>query len=283
MYYLPIIGALALASVTILEKVILKKRGVESKTFLSAAFLSSVIVMLPLIYFFWQVSPEAFSLTNIFIFLAIIVISLFANICLFYALKGEKVSNIEPALIMEPLFTVLLAFIFSFFTIGLYDRNPQILIPALIAGAVLILSHIKKHHIKMNKYFSIAILGSFLFGLELVITRFILEFYTPISFYFVRCSTIFLLSWIIFRPKISKLKTKIKWEIFLAGFLWVAFRLIIYYGYLTLGVISTTLVVMLGPVFVYLFARIFLKEKLKWRNILAAIIIVCCVLYAVLF
>ena len=39
---------------------------------------------------------------------------------------------------------------------------------------------------------------------------------------------------------------------------------------------------MLGHVFVYLFARVFLKEKLELRNIIAAIIIVACVLYVVL-
>ena len=80
----------------------------------------------------------------------------------------------------------------------------------------------------------------------------------------------------------TKLSSRVKWEIFVIGALWVVFRVIVYYGYLALGVVFTTLLIMLGPVFVYLFARVFLKEKLELRNIIAAIIIVACVLYVVL-
>lgn len=282
MIYLPFIGAMALASATILEKFVLRKRNINPKLFQSAAFLASVIVMLPLLYFFWSVSPEALQAKNLLIFLLVIIASLFANMALFFALKWEKVSNLEPALIMEPLFTVLLAFLFSFFTIGLYESDPKILIPAIIAGAALIFSHIKKHHIEMNKYFLAAILGSFLFGSELILSRLILDYYNPITFYFLRCASVFLLSWIIFKPQFSKLKTRVRWEMLIIGALWVAFRVIVYYGYLAIGVVFTTLLVMLGPVFVYLFARIFLKEKLEWRNMLSAIIIIGCVLYVVL-
>ncbi|MBD3247341.1 EamA family transporter [Candidatus Pacearchaeota archaeon] len=58
--------------------------------------------------------------------------------------------------------------------------------------------------------------------------------------------------------------------------------MIVYYGYLTLGVVFTTLIIMLGPVFVYIFAKIILKEKLQKRNIIAAAVIVVCVIYAIL-
>ena len=221
-------------------------------------------------------------LKNILIFLIIITLSIFANLSVLFAFKWEKVSKLEPALIMEPLFVVLLAFVFSFFFTGLYERDPQIIIPALIAGGALIYSNIKKHHLSINKYFLAAILGSFLYASELIVTRLILDFYTPISFYFIRCSAIFLLSLLIFKPHMTKLKSRVKWEIFIIGVLWVIFRVIVYYGYLALGVVFTTLLIMLGPVFVYLFARVFLKEKLELRNIMAAIIIVACVLYVVL-
>ena len=66
------------------------------------------------------------------------------------------------------------------------------------------------------------------------------------------------------------------------GIIWVIYRLIVYYGYLNIGIIFTTLMIMLGPIFIYAFAYIFLKEELRWRNITAAIIIVCSVLYATL-
>lgn len=282
MIYLPIIGAVALASLTILEKIVLKNKKIDIKLFQTAGFLSAVLVMIPLLYFFWKLEAQAFELTNVLIFAGVIVISLLANLSLFYALKWEKVSNLEPALILEPLFTVLLAIVFSFFVEGLYERNLNVIIPAIIAGLTLVVTHIKKDHLDFNKYFLAAIAGAFFFALELVITRLILDYYSPISFYFLRSTAIFFLSYLLFRPSFSKIKPNIGKQILLVGALWVLFRIIVYWGYLKLGVIFTTLMIMLGPIFVYLFAKIFLKERIGKKNIIAAIIIVACVLYAVL-
>ena len=73
-----------------------------------------------------------------------------------------------------------------------------------------------------------------------------------------------------------------RWKIFGLAFIWVAFRILMYYGYLELGVIHTTLILMLGPVLIYVFAWKFLKEKLEWRNVVAGAIILGSVLYAIL-
>ena len=155
----------------------------------------------------------------------------------------------------------------------------KVVIPALIAGAALIFPHIQKHHLKFNKYIVAATLGSFFFALELIITRLILDFYSPITFYFLRCSSIFLISLIVFRPKLLSIDKKASWMIFGTGFLWVIYRVIVYYGYIHLGVIFTTLMIMLSPIFIYAFAYIFLKERPSWKNLVSAGIIVACVLY----
>ncbi len=281
MIYLPILGALALATGTILQKVVLGKRKINIKLYQSAEFLAIVLAMLPFIYFFWKLDALAFELKNVLIFFLVIFFSILANLFTFYSMKWEKLTNLEPAKILEPLFIILFAIIFSFFAEELYDRNLKIIIPALIAGGALIFSHIKKHHLSFNKYFIAAVIGSFFFALELVISRLILNFYSPMTFYFLRCSSIFLISLIIFKPKFKNIKTKVRWEILLIGAIWFIYRVMVYWGYLNLGIIFTTLMIMLGPIFIYAFAHIFLKEKLNWRNILASIIIVGCIIYAI--
>jgi drug/metabolite transporter (DMT)-like permease len=238
--------------------------------------------MAPFIYFFWKFDAQALQLKNILIFGSVILFSIIANLFTFYSMKWEKVSNLEPAKMLEPLFVILLAIVFSFFVEGMFERNIKVIIPAIIAAAALILSHIKKHHLSFNKYFVAAIIGSFFFALELIITRLILDFYSPMSFYFLRCSAIFLISLAIFRPSLKKLDKKIKLQIFLTGVAWVVYRVIVYYGYLNIGVIFTTLIIMLGPIFIYAFAHIFLKEKIKIRNLVAAGVIIACILYATL-
>ncbi|HEB47264.1 MAG TPA: DMT family transporter [Candidatus Pacearchaeota archaeon] len=280
-YYLPVLGAVALAGGTILEKIVLIKRKINIKLYQTSAFLAIVISMLPLIYFFWKINAAAWQLQNIVIFLLVILFSMIANLLFFYSLKWEKIGNIEPARVLEPLFIILLAVVFSFFAEGLYERNARIVIPALIAGSVLVFSHIEKHHLKFNKYFIATILGSFFFALELVISRLILDFYSPVTFYFLRSSSIFLLSLIIFKPKFGKLSTKVRWTILATGAIWMAYRVILYYGYLNVGVVSTTLLLMLGPIFIYIFAFFFLKEKIRWKNFAAAIVIVGAIIYAI--
>jgi len=282
MIQFPIIGALALAGGTILEKIVLIKRKIDIKLYQTSSFLAIALVMLPLLYFFWGVDSNALETRNILIFGLVVVFSIAANLFTFYSMKWEKVTVLEPAKILEPLFVIILAIIFSFFFEGLYDRNVQVVIPALIASVALIFSHIRKHHLDFNRYFIAAIFGSFFFALELVVSRLVLDFYSPISFYFLRCLFIFIISLAIFRPKFNKLDKIVKKEILVVAILWVVYRLMIYYGYISLGVIFTTLMIMLGPVFVYIFAWKFLKEKIDWRNIVAAVIIVGSALYAIL-
>jgi len=281
MYYIPVIGSLALATITLMEKLVLKTRKIKIETIHVYGFLSSVLVMFPIIYFLWNVNQSALELKNVLIFSMVIIASIVANLLAFYSLKWERITNIEPARMLEPLFVIILAILFSFFSV-LYEKNLNVVIPALIAGSALVFSHIKRHYLEFNKYFLAAIAGSFLFALELVLSRLILDLYSPLSFYFLRCSAIFLISFVIFRPSLKNVKTKVKKEIFLIGFLWVVFRLALYYGYINLGIITTTLIILLAPIFIYLFAWKFLKEKLDWKNITAAIIILGCVAYAVL-
>ncbi len=283
MIYIPILGALALASGTILQKMVLRKRKINIKFYQTAEFLAIVLVMLPFIYFFWKMTPRALETKNILIFAVIILFSIVANLFTYYSMKWEKITHLEPAKILEPLFVILLATLFSYLFVGeMYNRNFKIIIPALIACVALIFSHIKRHHLKFNKYFIAAIIGSFFFATELVITRLILDFYSPVTFYFLRCSCILLISFVAFRPKFNNFDTKTRYEILAIGFVWFIYRVVVYYGYINYGIIFTTLMIMLGPIFVYVFAWKFLKEKLNWKNIVSAIVIVGCILYALL-
>jgi drug/metabolite transporter (DMT)-like permease len=282
MYYLPIVGAVANAFSIIWERIVLVKKKVDIKSFQVAAFLAVTLLFLPFIYFFFKIHPEAFTTINIVLFLCVILFSVIANIAFCYSIKGERVSSLEPALALEPLFTVILAVIASFFFAELFERKIHIIIPAVIAGVALVLSHIKRHHLNFDKYFIAAILASFFFAMELIFSNFILDYYTPLTFYFLRCLGIFAVSLAVFRPKFSGINNKIKLEIFGIAFLWIVYRVIIYYGYLNLGIVFTTLIVMLSPIFIYFLAWIVLKEKIRWQDVVTALVVVACVVYAVL-
>jgi len=285
-FYIPIFGALSEATGTVIEKKILMKRKLETRTYNTFSFMSIVILLIPIIFithYFWpaqfptQISQEAFQLSNILIMLAVIVISIIANLLTFYAFKWEKMTEIEPMRLMQPMFTILLAFF-----IVATERQTQvsIIVLSLVASLTLIASHVKKYHFTFNKYAWSAIFGSLFFALELVISRGILNLYPPLVFYLVRCSGIFIFSLFIFRSNPDKIQKSTWPMIFSVGFIWIVYRLLLYSSYLSQGVILTTLLFILTPVFIYIFSWKYLREEFKWRNLIASIVIVICVALA---
>ena len=99
-YYFPVLGALMLAAGTILERFVLKKRKIGIRSYQVASFLAIVIAISPFLYFFWKLDPMALAPGNIFIFLAVILFALLANLLVFYSLKWEKVTNLNLTLLI---------------------------------------------------------------------------------------------------------------------------------------------------------------------------------------
>lgn len=283
---IPFFGALSEAVGTVLEKNILRKKGLEPRQYNLFSFLAISLLLLPIIVILFFISPEnfplsvniqAFTTLNIFILFGVIIFSVLANLFTFYALKWEKITELEPFRLLQPLFAILLAFFI--FTSERQIRT-SIIISALIASSALIFSHIKKHHLSFNKFAIAAILGSLFFALEMIISNYILEYYPPLIFYFARCLGILIISVILYKPKPQEIDKKTWKFIFLASLIWIVYRLFIYKSYLSKGPIITTLLFMLTPIFIYALSYFYLKEKLTWRNILASLIILACVGYA---
>lgn len=283
MFYIPIIGAILEGAGNIIDKKIVITHNINYKNCTVYGFLALVLVMLPLTFFFWEIKPEAYSTLNLLIFMLVILSSIIANLLAFYSLKRKKITELEPIRLMQPLFTVLLAFIFSFFFVAYYaERRYSILILALMASIALAASHIRKHHLILNKYIIAALFGSFFFAVELVVSRAILPYYSSLTFYFLRCLLVFLITAFVFHPKINSIKNRTKILMLISGVIWVSYRWILYYGYLTLGVVFTTILFILGPIFIFLFASIFLKEKIFLRQIIASVIIIACIIAAII-
>jgi drug/metabolite transporter (DMT)-like permease len=281
-------GAFLEAAGTIIEKKILRKHNLDSKSYTVLEFIAIIIAAIPIFLilnsffpqiFSWKITPEAFELKNLLIFGLIVVSALFANLFVFYAMKWEKITELEPIRLMQPLFVILFAF-----TLYSIERSTptKILVAALIAAIALIFSHLKKHHLQFNKYSMSAIFGSILFALDLALSNFLLPFYSPLSLYFTRSLIVLLICFTFIKVDFRSQKKQTWFYLVIVGFIWVIYRAILYYSYTTGGVIFTTLLFMLTPIFIYLMSYIYLKEKPNWRNVLASIVILICILYATL-
>jgi len=286
---IPLLGAVTEGAGTVIEKRILRKKKVDYKFYnVVSFFMISVIAGLLILVlgkvfpslFGFFISSKAWTMKNIFILLGVIVFSILANLFTFYALKWEKITELEPIRLMQPLFTILLAF----FIFSSEQKTPApIIIASIIASLALIFSHVKKHHFSLNKYSLSALLGSLFFAIELILSNFILNLYSPITFYLIRCFLIFAITLPLFKANYHSINKRTWLHIILVSILWISYRILLYIGFEKIGVIPTTLFLsLLAPVFIYLFSFIFLKEKLNWRNIIAAIVILACVVWAML-
>lgn len=284
MVYIPILGAFFEAAGVLLNKKLAVRKDVGYREYLIYGFLAIVMIALPFVYFTWYVNPLAKRNINVAILALIIVFSFFANYLTFFALKHKNLSKLESIRLTLPLFTILLTFLFSFF-FSLYEneRNYYILFFAFIASLALFFANFKKEHFYIDKYSIAALAGSFFFAVELTLSKSLLRFYDPLSFYFIRCFLIFLLSIMIFRSKLSGVG---KGSIFLflaSGFFWVSYRVLLYYGYNIFGIIFTTTIFILTPVLVYIFSAVFLGEKISRKQVFSSVIIVLCIIGALIF
>lgn len=276
MFYTPILGAFLEATGMTVEKLMMRKKSLNYKNYTVYGFLAIVLVMLPFVFFFWEIKPEAYSLKNLLIFLLVIICSLLANLLTFFALKRENLTAMEPIRLMQPILTILLAVLIY----SSERTHPLTVLLAIIASLSLVFSNVKKHHFSFDKYIIAAMLGSLFFAIELVISKSILSYYSSSTFYFMRCLLIFLITLALFKPT-NKLPTKVKLVMLITGAIWIVYRIILYYGYSAYGIVFTTILFILTPVFVYIFSALFLKEKINIKHIISSIIIIACVAAAV--
>ena len=275
--YLPIIGSFLETAGTVLERKTLKQK-IDYRNYTVYEFLAIVIVLLPFLTLFWHVDAAAFSFKNLLIFFAVIVFSVLANLLIFYSLRREDMTEMEPIRVMQPLFTILIAFF-------LYseERNYMTILLAVIASISLIFMHIKRNHFFWNKYMLATFLGSLFFAIELSISKLILPYYSSTTFYFLRCLVVFFITLIIFRPKLSVLTGRKGGMILITAAIWVLYRIILYYGYSTLGVIFTTMIMILSPILIMLYAVFFYKEKMSLKQMILTGVIIVCVAFAIVF
>lgn len=282
MFYIPILGAFLDTGGTVIYKILANRKDVTHRDFLVYGFGSIVMVSLPFLFFFWEIDKLAGRNMNMAILAAIVFFSIVANYLSFLAYKHNDLAKIQSIRLTLPMFTILLAFIFSFFFENYADeRNYHILFFALIASVTLVVSNIRRHHFYLDKYSWAMLISSFLFALELTLTKSIIEFYNPVAFYFIRCLFIFVVSFSVFRDNINDIAPFDKGLFLISALFIVGYRALVYYGYATLGVVFTTTLLILSPVLIYICSWLFLKEKVTRRQVISSMVIVGCVVGAI--
>lgn len=275
MVLIPLISALATATHTIIDKVILSRQKMDYRAFTIITFIYIFLIMLLLSPFLLNYLDLSL-LRDVRFFLPVLMVAVLAatyNVLFFHGLKLEKVYESQLFAMSIPLFTVLIVSIFY-----ASERHPLILGAALVASLALVWSHLRKGAFKIGKGSLMILSAAFLIGLEAVLLKSLLTVFEPFSMYFVRVlfASIILLAY--YRPKFKPLPVKHHGFLFLVSFLMFTQFYFMFIGYALYGVNYTTLILTSIPIFVYFFDWVFLKEKIKPKVLLAAAIILLSIL-----
>ena len=172
----------------VLQKFILSRLKIEFRLFNAIGFIS-----LALAAFIWTMAnhslPSAnFFSTPILILLLILLLVVFVwNYLFAYALCKESMAESELIIMMQPFFTVLLAY-----AVLPSERSLTIFLPAIFAGLILVWANFKKHHLAFDQMEKFLLFAVFLMAIDTIIIKEILSLYSisAESLYFLRSSLV---------------------------------------------------------------------------------------------
>ncbi len=271
-----IIGAIAGAGNVLIDQFILAKRklGLADHIPVTFAFLFlTTLVSLP-----WLGSIDlilAFNQTYIFYFILMILLAVIWNIFYYQGLQKEKMVEFEMIMLLAPLATISLAALFY-----PEEFNLPVFVAALIGSIALVLSHLKKHHLEFDKYSMHLMLAVFLMAMEAMVQKELLQLYSPAMLYALRTGFLALFFTIYYRPNVHRMKDSDFRLIFLSSIFGSVYMVLRFYGFNAIGVTFTTLILLLIPVFATWGDVRINGTPMRWRTVIAFLIILVCVAYA---
>ncbi len=269
------IATLTQAGGVVLDKIILTRRQVALHVFTPILFLFLFLLTAVFYPFLGKINSEFFETKNLALFLGLILTALIWNVFYYKAIQSEKVQESELVLMFQPLLTILLASIF------LKDEsNLRVEVAAFIAAIALICSQIKRHHFNISFGAYDMILAVVFMSAELILIRLALNFLSPVALYALRTGILFLFFYVYYQPKIFRV-SKINILLIVTNAILATTQMITkFYGFETLGVVYTSLILILAPLLVYLASIFYFHEKFHLRTAISIVVIFLCIVYA---
>ena len=266
----PLGAAVLQAASSTLDKVTLSIKKVTYKSYNGISF--PLIFLFTLILFLIvkpNLSINQFTPFLIILILVSTIFSIITNLLYYRALKSDLLSEMQTFSLLSHIpLIILTALVFS------EERNPIIIILAIISAGFLVWSHYEHHHLKISRktlpYFIwIMIIAPF----GGIISKILLKTFDPISLKLIRDFIIAIVFIIIFLKSIKQTPKKAYLPLILTNILTTIALILYFFSYQKLGIIYTVLIFSLEPLLVYLTSIFLLKEKINLKKIIAFIII----------
>lgn len=269
------IASLGYAGGVVADKFVLSKYRVPVMRYLPLQFVWLTIITAVFLSRFGEYNFGLFlQLKYILIFVLMIVVAVIWNILYAEGIQKENLHEFELIMLLSPLMTIVFATIFL-----PTERNWSIFIPSIIAAAALLATRFRSHHIRIGRTAWRTMLAMILMSLESILIKELLGVFSPVTLYFFRTAAIAIVFLIMFKPKILEMPRNAFALVILSAIFGVVQMVLKFYGFQSLGVIETTMILVLGPFLVYTASSLFFKERLYKRDVFAAAVVVLCILY----
>lgn len=261
------------ASGSTMEKVVLSIKGIKPMTYMSVAYMILLATDIVVFLVMGIALPKYLSPTGI-LFLIAVGLGLFTNLLYYRAVKGDDLTQVTQ---FSLLYNIPLIFLASIFFPE--QSSALLIVLALVAAFTVIWSqweggfHIKK---TTMTFFIWTLIGIPMIS---IIQTAIVEEWNPVALAISSDALIvlILLPTFIKSRKAGGLPKKAIPKIVISQIL-ISLSFIIYlFGYANLGLLYTSLLIMLQPLLVYIFSVMFLKEKLIKKRVVAFIVVLLCI------
>lgn len=270
-----VIASIGYAGGVVVDKIVLSKFRVPVMRFIPLLFIWLAVITAIFVPLWGRFDFDQFTNSKyILLFLAMILVAVIWNIFYYRGIQREEIHEFELIMMLSPLITIVFAEIFL-----PSERSLPIFLAGLIASGALIATRFRHHHLKISTTTWQTILAMVLMSGESIIIKNLLAIMSPVTLYFIRTAIIAIVFLIMYRPKLLAMSREAYALIILSGIFGVVQMVLKFYGFVNLGVVETTLILILGPFSVYFVSGYYFKEKIYKRDIFAAAVVVGCILY----
>jgi len=276
-----LIAACGSAAGDVTSKVILDIKKLTVRSYLPPLFIAlAVLTALTLPWLFGLDKTLFFTPKYLILFVLMLAAAVAWNIPFYTSLKKETLHEFELIMLLTPISTVLLAAI-------VFPDERQIgpFVASLIAAIALLATRIKKSHLELTKNIKRTLLAMFFISVEVILLKELLTAVSPATLYFLRTASISVVLLLYFKTKkddFGNLAQSLP-IITLSAVFGIIYMVTKYFSFQELGVVKTTLILLLAPILNYIASYFYFKEhRLFKKDLVAALVILLCVAYVTL-
>lgn len=270
-----LIASIGYAGGVISDKIILCRNRVPVMRFIPLLFIWLAIITAIFLPVFGRVNWNGLLTTKyIVLFVIMIAIAVVWNIFYYKGIQKEEIHEFELIMLLSPLVTILFAEIFL-----PAERDWVVFAAAMVASGALLATRFRHHHLKIGRTAWQTIFAMVLMSAESIFIKEMLAVLSPVTLYFIRTAIIAVVFLIFYRPKLFAMPRTAYALTIISAMFGVLQMVLKFYGFDSLGVVETTMILVLGPFLVYFASMYYFKEKVYKRDIFAAAVVVLAILF----